>query len=563
MFLEKLIIIAGGNLLREVAFKKGLNLVLDETTTDDPTESGNSVGKTTLLRIVDFCLGSDGDDIYKDQEFDRPNQKILTFLKSQNVTAILETIIDSKKMVLTRSFGETEKFKIDDTEYSNKEDYRKALEIRIFDIVDSRPTLRRLMPKFVRKDNDGMSRAVKYCHASTTNNDYELIYTYLFNFSEFDIAKERYFLKKEVRKIKDRITALKNGATLPALRQAVVLINREIAELEGRKQAFNVDSAYDEKLSELNQLKRSNAALSTRMAALETEVQMHASTIQELRSNLSELNTQVIREMYEEAEAYIGKLDKDFESVLGFHNSLIGNKLKFVEKSFEEKNSALFTLKNQLGKNLKEEQEILRLLSREGVFDSVELLYEALYKKYEEKGRREQLILEIERSTEEQANLETRLTGLNRKYELALSGFQENISVFNKYFSKYAKSLYDENFIFTYDDAGETLKFLIENIDGNVGSGKKKATIAAFDFAFMAYFTEIGSLLPRFALHDGIEDISDNQIHTLFEIAASLEGQYVLSVIKDRLKPLELGEEFYKKNTILSLSEADKFFKLD
>jgi len=563
MFLDKLTILVSGKTLREIPFKKGINFILDETVTTKTTESGNSVGKTTVLRVIDFCLGSDGDDIYKDQEFERPDQKILNYLNDKSVTAVLEATIDSKPITLTRSFGEQALFKIDDVEYSNVSDYRKALEIRIFDIVDSRPTLRQLMPKFIRKDSDGMSRAVRYAHSATTQNDYELIYSYFFDFPEIAIAKERHQLKKDIKKIRDRAKALKNGVTLPALRQAVAVIAREIGTLEKKKETFELDEAYDSQFEELNRLKKRNASVARDIASLETEIQMHNETLKELRESASTVSQHAIAEMYKEAQAYVVDLDKDFNELLEFHNQLVQNKIQFVEESLNEKAEQLKALSSELGTNLKAETHLLQILSKEGALSGVELLYSELMKRYEEKGRREKLIEDIEAAEGEQKALETKLENLGERYQLALSTFQENLEVFNSYFSQYAKDLYDENFIFTYDDSGPTLKFFIDNIDGNVGSGKKKATITAFDFAFIAYFIEKGKKLPRFVLHDGIEDITDNQIRTLFRLAEALDGQYVVSLIKDRLVGLNLDPEFIKKNRVLALSQSDRFFKLD
>ena len=61
MFLKSLKIERGSELIRDITFIKGINLIVDETTTSDRTESGNNVGKTTVLRLIDFCLGGGGD----------------------------------------------------------------------------------------------------------------------------------------------------------------------------------------------------------------------------------------------------------------------------------------------------------------------------------------------------------------------------------------------------------------------------------------------------------------------------------------------------------------------
>lgn len=562
MFLDKLTILAEGEIIREVHFKKGINLILDRSASNKRTSSGNSVGKTTLLRMVDFCFGSEGTDVYIDQEFNRPNEKVLQFLRSKNVTAILEVIVKGMRVVLSRSFGEPTIFKIDDTEYSNETDYKKALETIFFNIKDSKPSLRQIMPKFIRKDVEEMSKSVKYLHPTTTDNDYELIYTFLFGVSEMEMAKERHGLKKQIAILQKKLTALKDGNTMPALREAVRAINRTILDEEAKKKVYDIDEAYDDKIVELQNLKKENANVSQGIAELETEIQMHLATLNELKANISNADPRVMVELYKEAAHYVKEINKDFEQLLYFHNHLIENKLEFVQQNIGTKMSAKEKLEAILSHNLSQERDILRLLSSRGAFDDLEILISKINKLYEEKGKREQLIEAIDVVDNAKKSAGASLNQLDESYRKALKELENNISNFNKYFQDYAKSLYGEDFIFSFDDSKENLKFLIENIEGNMGSGKKKATVAAFDFAFISFFAEKENILPRFVFHDGIEDIVDNQIKTLFDIATTLDGQYVVSLIHDRLSPIAPTKEFLEKNTILWLSQDDKFFKL-
>ena len=83
MFLKNLKIENTGHVIRDISFHKGINLIIDETKTEDKRESGNNVGKTTVLRLIDFCLGGKGDNIYKDTEFkSKSTTQIEKFLKT-------------------------------------------------------------------------------------------------------------------------------------------------------------------------------------------------------------------------------------------------------------------------------------------------------------------------------------------------------------------------------------------------------------------------------------------------------------------------------------------------
>ncbi len=84
MFLKKLIIENGGSVIRDILFHKGINFIVDETPDNNNRQtSGNNVGKTTVLRLIDFCLGGEGKNIYQDTEFKaKTNTHIEKFLKT-------------------------------------------------------------------------------------------------------------------------------------------------------------------------------------------------------------------------------------------------------------------------------------------------------------------------------------------------------------------------------------------------------------------------------------------------------------------------------------------------
>ena len=111
MFLKELYIHNDDILIRKIKFHNGINLIIDETKTSDRKESGNNVGKTTVLRLIDFCLGGKGENIYKDPEFKEKgsNTTIENFLKSNNIiiTLVLKEDLEletSNEIIIRRNF---------------------------------------------------------------------------------------------------------------------------------------------------------------------------------------------------------------------------------------------------------------------------------------------------------------------------------------------------------------------------------------------------------------------------------------------------------------------------
>ncbi|MBB4427858.1 uncharacterized protein YydD (DUF2326 family) [Bradyrhizobium sp. CIR48] len=78
---------------REARFEEGFNVVMADTTEDSKeTESTNGLGKTTLIRIVHFCLGM---EIGRD--------KVLTHPDLANVTFGLDMLVDGEMVAVKRN----------------------------------------------------------------------------------------------------------------------------------------------------------------------------------------------------------------------------------------------------------------------------------------------------------------------------------------------------------------------------------------------------------------------------------------------------------------------------
>lgn len=68
MFIKRLMIASPDRVIRDMEFKAGLNLIIDNTSIENTRLTGNNVGKTTVLKLIDFCLGAKSNIIYTDTE---------------------------------------------------------------------------------------------------------------------------------------------------------------------------------------------------------------------------------------------------------------------------------------------------------------------------------------------------------------------------------------------------------------------------------------------------------------------------------------------------------------
>jgi len=221
MFLDKLIINRDGKVLREIVFKKGLNLIVDSTPLNIlNAESGNNVGKTTCIRAIDFCLGSNGKELYKDKETSNNNEEVKDFLFNKNIVFELHlTSIKDNKIVLLRSFNNDNDLYINGTKFDDLKKYNSRLNFLFFNIPPSQTKIsfRTIIKKFVRADQYSEANLLRVLSSFKTDNDYEAMYLFLFGFPDQEIISRRLYISGELRKLNNALTKVKGKTNLPKL----------------------------------------------------------------------------------------------------------------------------------------------------------------------------------------------------------------------------------------------------------------------------------------------------------------------------------------------------------
>lgn len=554
MQLEKLIIRNNYRTIREIPFKQGLNLVIDETS-NNATDTGNSVGKTTFLRVIDYCLGSNGKDIYMEQEFKKTNKKVYEELVRDGYIFELTLSNAKRKIIIERSFSVSWAGKINGEVFQKQNAFNDELKKLLFSYTYRRPTLRELMPKFIRKDSHNMSNTVKYLHQTTTSDTYNFIYLLLFGHLDIVLVNEEFTIKKSLDQLQKRRKNILNGSSLSGIVQIIKVLDNDIQVEENKIKKMSIPEAYDQQMKELKTIRETIPKLSVELNDLEYRIKLSKKSIEELLSSKSLVDPKVLENIYSEAKRFIPNLQVKYENLYEFHNKMVGNKANFIQSQLDTYIRLYHYKEKLLHKRLKEEQEILVLLNDNNSFNDIIVLNKKVNKLYQQKGEQEalkQLILELDKKISEH---EIKLLEIKYKLSVYKEDFDNKVALFNQFFISYSRELYDESFIFSYDPLD------VDSIPATMGKGKKKGQVAAFDLAYITYLNEITLNYPKFVMHDSLEDISINQIHTLFDLANTIKGQYVVSILKEKLK--FLGEDFIERNRILSLSKNEKLFRID
>ncbi|MCP1253294.1 DUF2326 domain-containing protein [Elizabethkingia sp. S0634] len=566
MFLKRLIIENRTGTIRDITFQKGINLIVDETPESQTQQtSGNNVGKTTVLRLIDYCLGSKGESIYKDTEFSQqPNTTIENFLTNTEVLITLELVEDldddtSKKTTISRNFLKRNK-KIQTINGENFTDDKKfdfELKKIIFKTEVDKPTFRQIISKNIRIDKDRMDKIVRVLGSFVGNEVYEALYLFWLGIKT-DKAEEKRNLTDEKKRENSFRRRLRKEGELALIEQKLAFHNDKIMELDEQKKNFNLNKNYDEDIEKLNNVKYNLNKVSTEISQLEVRRELIIESKDDLEHEYASINTNQIKSLYDKANALIPNIQVSFEETLKFHNELISEKLDYITKELPDLEHKLKSLHADLSKLLNQEYTLTTKIQKSGVTEDLEKIVTELNKQYERKGNLEEQKRLWEVSNEKLERIVNELNLINNDITSDDDLIKSRVTQFNKYFTKMSEVLYDENYILTPIQKDVGYDLIVTNIEGNPSTGKKKGQIAAFDFAYIQFADDLDIRCLHFILHDQLENIHDNQLNTLVEVAIGINGQYIVPILRDKI-PVNINVSQYE---VLSLSQNDKLFKL-
>lgn len=572
MFIKSLIVENGSDIIRDVVFHKGLNLIVDETKQYEKSEkqSGNNVGKTTVLRLINFCLGGDAKSIYQDPEFkEKSNEVVEKFLHEENIiiTLKLRDSLDdlfSREIVIRRNFlPRSQKLLEIDGSPIESNQFDATLKKLIFGFESEKPTFKQLKAKNIRDEADRLEKTVKVLGSFGKDEEYEALYLFWLGIECPSAELKRALIESQTleKKIHARLS---KDASRSKLQQFIAIIDRDIESLEKTKEKFNINENFQNELKNLNEVRSNLSALHSDQSRLELRKELIEESRRELERDSASQDTQIIFELYKQAKVVIPDLQKTYEDTIAFHNSMIAEKVAYITKELPIINHKLTSLKHEIQKNLSEERSLVDSLQKSNALDELNIIIGELAKKYENKGRLTEKLLQLDASEAKLADIEIKLKSVDQDISQLDDLVQQRVTQFNVFFSEISNNLYNESYalIANYEKSknksSSFYKLTIDSLNGRAGTGKKKDEIAAFDIAYVKFADNQGIPCLHFILHDQMEVVDDNQIVDLLKEIVSANCQFVIPILRDKL-PEALNKPEYE---ILSLSQNDKLFRI-
>ncbi len=566
MFIKSLSITSGAKVIREIEFHKGLNLIIDES---EHQVTGNSVGKTTVLKLVDFCLGANPKHIYVDHETKKQEYKLVKDYLIENkilITLVLTADLDkgTDDIVIERNFLARKELirKINGEELTEEEFDLKLSNILFPEHLASKPTFRQIISHNIRYKDESINNTLKTLDTYTSDAEYETLYLFLFG-CEFTKGNSKQEILTKIKQEDTYKNRLEKNQTKTAYETALALINNDIEELNKRKSSFNLNENFEKDLDTLNEIRYSINKLSSTIGKLNIRKDLIKETEEELKSNRSDIDLRQLEIIYNQATSKITTIQKSFSDLVAFHNTMIEEKVKFITKELPTLVKSISERNNSLKRLLAEEQKLTTAISKSDSFDELEKVISELTEKYRKKGEYENIIQQL---SEVESNIKDFNKQLNEiDSELFSDSFEQvvktQLNKFNKYFAAISNELYGEQYAVKYDiiinKKGQRL-YKFSSFNANMSSGKKQGEISCFDLAYTLFADEENIPCLHFLLNDKKELMDDKQLVKISEFVNRNNIQFVASILKDKL-PEEINKEEY---FVVKLSQNDKLFRI-
>ena len=571
MFLKKLTIKKPDRVIREIFFQPGLNLIVDDTSEKDLQDTGNGVGKTSVLKLIDFCLGSSGKNIYtSDDSGNSINQQVKSFLVDNEIQVSL-TLVDSftktnaTECVIERNFLQRQKAirRINGTPYKDNE-FDGALKSIFFpDCVDKKPTFRQLVAHNIRYENLAITRVINYLNGYTSNEEYQTLYLYLFGCPQTNagLVQETSILIKQEESFRKKICS---NQSKEGYQSMLASIDSDIKELETKRKSLNMNPGIMEDFDKLNNVKMQINSLASRLNLLKIKKELARNTIVSIENERFDYDSSALRDLYQEASELLASLTHSFDEMASFHNEMIANKVVFVNEQLDDIDNQIQNIKFEIGSLRTTEQELTERVEHLNVFETLEDLSNQLSVLYQKKG-------DVTAKIDQISDIDNKIQNLKARYKENISDIfsedfknklQKNIDEFNKHFKKISKLLYDEEYLLKVEpeekDGGQKKNYKFISFNPAYSSGKKQGEILAFDLAYNKFASEKGFYHFNFLLNDKKELMSDNQLIVLFKyLEKNLDNQVVLAILKDKIPESVLNNDL----VCATLSNDDKLFR--
>lgn len=553
-------------LIDEVVFQPGLNIVRGRYT---GAEGINGIGKSSLIRLMDFCLLSDS----AEKNF---SAKKFNFLRDENHKIILEFEIGLDGYEIVRTFGKDDLIEFKDHEgrasYSKKE-LRAILTNKFFpttssDCLIEGDKFRTLMKFFIKDDLNNIQRGDPLDLLGFSSNKVEQailnffmyginnleVYNYKSSFAEYsDFGK---MAKAIENRVKEDL-----GKELSELKTEKVKIERTVEKLRKTLDEYQFLENYKQVEEDVKDL---TLKIKDKLSSY-TKISLKIEKLKYSYQRDISVDTERVKSIYDEVLLNFGKLvAKKLDDVIDFKNEILENREKYVSSRIEKLNKDRASIEEDLQGYELERAKKYKILNEDGALDSIKNSYEEYIEKKGDIDQFEVYITQHDSFLSKQSKKKTEVENDKNQIVESISKSESQINDLRELFYEILENaiFLTRDFESSYFDIRlksksgiNSLPFQIDvEVPKSEALGHSRLKIVAYDLMVFINSLQNQRAMPKFLVHDGV-------FHAVFagtiikslnymnsELKQYPEAQYFLTFNEDELSLDNVDERYGKFN---------------
>ncbi|MEI3610192.1 hypothetical protein [Pseudogracilibacillus sp. SO10305] len=536
--------------IRNIQFKPGLNIVVDDSPSSD-TSQGNNVGKTTFLKLIDICLGArDKKYIWTDNDTGSETTTLKNYIHDSKINAELEIRNERTVYSLRVELFNNGRRYINNEPYSYDNYVEKLNEI-IFNI-EKPPSFRQLIGKFIRiKQKEDTNTFLKYLHQNTTNAEYKNIYEFLFKLTSLEDSERKLELYNEIEQIKkdiDQLIKLHNFSNIDDLSERIRIVQKSVRELEVKFKTLINAEEYEQNIDVITNVKAEINTINDSIESLlfkKTKIERILSNEEERHGDFDE---SILLDFYKDIQRSLGEVTKEFDDLIKFNNSIRQNKINYYYKRIRILNSDLEEMFRIRASIIKNNKNLISIID-ESNFKEFESVHKELIEQSQQLGVMSK-VQEIYNDLNKQLDKKNEeYDGMSKKDDSS-----NNLSRFNEYLTTFSNEVFGQRLYLTKQD---TFPLKLSNVDEGLGTGYRKTITLLLDIAYVSFIQELELDYPKFFIHDVLETVDEHNLNKIVKFINENGSQFVFAILNEKIKDYSFISE---EDKVLRLSKNNKLF---
>jgi uncharacterized protein YydD (DUF2326 family) len=554
-------------LFTQVNFFNGINVIYGRYSGTSKNKSSlNSIGKSTLVSLIDFCLLSSyskNSPLKKASTLTDNYYIVLEIEVNNNLYLIKRTTKKNRKVLFGEKGTDLREYDLKDLNKIFLEDFFNINKNSKVDV-----TFRQLIKFFIREEKSGYSDEITYMKGPAKA---DIISYNLFLLGiDSSLADKSYLLRKDIKHKKELRKEVKKVlqknfdiGNIEELNSKMYFLNNNIKQLEEQLKQYELNASYENAQESANKITEELKLLVIQNQKDKYKVNQYKSI---LNDNV-DIPVNDIVALYNNLKQELGSIvKKSLEDAINFREYLINSRKEFLDGTLKNLENKIEERKEKIIKLDDERSKLFKFLDEIGAIKDLTESFESLNNQKEKLMELNGKLKFYNDLGSKIVKLETKEAENNLKVNEFITSITTTIDNLRQIFLTIYSELYNDKekglFNISYNSNNQSdYRFLINaQTNDSSGWGKGRGCILTYDLMVLFNGLQNHEKFPGFIIHDGIFNGVDTSqwislMNYLYRLEKDKKFQYIFTINEPET---EISEDTEKKIGFLNFELKEK-----